>query len=603
MFQSFEVLGNPSQGKPHVAALRALLKKRKLAGFMVPRGDEHMNEYVAPYAERLAWISGFTGSAGVAMVLQDSAVIFVDGRYTLQVRDQVDTGLFEIKEIPFDKPSAWLKEHLKAGDRMGYDPRLLTQDTVERLSNAVKSVGAKLVAVKENLIDLVWDDQPDRPLAKVKLHPLKYAGESAASKILKVQDAIGEDAVVLTLPDSIAWLLNIRGADVAHTPLPLCYAIVPKQGKAELFIDFRKLSSPVTKNLEKVATLFEPDAFEERLGALGGSRVRLDDETASSWVASVLRRGKAKLISKTDPCVGLKAVKTAAEIDGARAAHERDGIAMCRFLHWIATHDPISSVDEVSAAKKLEAFRAETGRLLDISFDTISGVGANGAIVHYRVNDKSNKAFKKNTLYLVDSGGQYQDGTTDITRTIALGEPTKEMKTRFTQVLKGHIALATARFPKGTRGQDLDPLVRAPLWAAGVDFDHGTGHGVGSYLSVHEGPQRIARTSDVVLTPGMILSNEPGYYKENSFGIRIENLVLVQPLSPLKGGEREMMGFETLTLAPIDRSLILPDLMTVQELDWVNNYHARVRRIVAPHLPTTVGAWLEGAAAPIDRNS
>lgn len=598
-FQTYKVLSNPQQGRPHVGALRALLKARKLAGFMIPRGDEHMNEYVAPYAERLSWISGFTGSAGVAFVLEKNAAVFVDGRYTLQVREQVDTDLFEIKDIPRDKPSGWLKENLKEGDRLAYDPHLHTQDTIERMGKAVKSVGAKLVPVKRNLIDMVWEDQPERPLAPIMLQPVKYAGESAAKKLARLREGLKQDAVVLTLPDSIAWLFNIRGADVPHTPLPLVYAIVRATDGAELFVDPRKVSASVRGTLEKVCTLFGPDEFEDRLKGLAGTKVLLDDNTASSAVAAILKKAKATLIAKADPCIALKAVKTKAEIEGSRAAHIRDGAAFCRFLFWLDSQDPISSVDEIKAAQKLEACRAETGCLKDISFDTISGVGSNGAIVHYRVTEKTNKAFKKGTLYLVDSGGQYQDGTTDITRTLALGQPTKEMCTRFTQVLKGHIALATARFPKATRGQDLDPLVRAPLWSAGIDFDHGTGHGVGSYLSVHEGPQRIARTGEVELQPGMILSNEPGYYKVGAFGIRIENLVLVEELSAIKDGEREMMGFETLTLAPIDRSLVDVNLTSAAELEWFNNYHARVFKTLSPLLSEAERNWLQTATAPL----
>lgn len=603
MFQNFKVLSDPAQGKAHVKLLRMELEKRNLAGFMIPRGDEHMNEYVAPYAERLAWISGFTGSAGVAFVLRRKCVIFVDGRYTLQVREQVDESVFEILEIPQNKPSDWLKKHLKDGDRLAYDPYLHTLDTVERMTSSVKSVGAKLIPVKQNLVDKVWAGQPERPLERVSLQPLKFTGENAAKKIERLRQVFHEDAVVLTLPDSIAWLFNIRGSDVAHTPLPLAYAIVKAKGKADLFIDSRKLTANVQTQLEKVATLFEPNRLGERLKKLSGCRVRLDDKSASSAVADSLKKAGAKLVAETDPCIALKAVKTNAEIEGARAAHERDGVAVCRFLCWIATQDPITSIDEITAAQKLEELRAETGLLKDISFDTISAVGANGAIVHYRVTEQSNQKFKRGTLYLVDSGGQYQDGTTDITRTVSTGSsakgPTKEMRARFTQVLKGHIALATARFPKGTRGQDIDPLVRAPLWAAGIDFDHGTGHGVGSYLSVHEGPQRIARASDVVLEPGMILSNEPGYYKEGAFGIRIENLVLVEELRSIKDGEREMMGFETLTLAPFDRTLIDPSLLTDDELCWLNAYHGWVMKVIGPQLKGAERKWLEAATAEI----
>ena len=602
MFQIFDDINEPELCRSRIAALRETMKRRKLDGFIVPRADEFQGEYVAPYAERLRWLTGFSGSAGHAIVLARKAAIFVDGRYTLQVVDQVDTDIFEILEVPENKPTEWLKKHIKKGDRIGYDPWLHTIETVDRLINVLKLAGAKLVPLKVNLVDQIWTDQPPRPEAPVVSHPLKYAGESAQDKVKRIQDLLkkaNQDAVVLTLPDSIAWLTNIRGSDVPHTPLPLSYAIVHARKKPELFIAPAKLGVQVRKQLEKVVRLLGPEALEERLTSLGQSKVRLDSDSAASWFGDVLKKSGAILVDQADPCIGLKAVKNRAEIEGARQAHERDGIAMCRFLAWLHENGDAGQLDEIKAARQLEQLRAETGALKDISFDTISAVGRNGAIVHYRVNSQTNAKFRKGTLYLVDSGAQYQEGTTDITRTVAIGRPSREMQERFTLVLKGHIGLASARFPKGTRGQDLDPLARNALWSRGLDFNHGTGHGVGSYLSVHEGPQRIARTSDVVLEPGMILSNEPGYYKEGAYGIRIENLVLVSEGEIVKGGEREMLSFETLTLAPIDLALVETTLLTPDEKDWLNQYHARVRKVIGPKLAKADRAWLVSATREI----
>jgi len=605
MFQSFKDIADSSNGRPRVTLLRKQLKKHKLAAFLVPRADEYQNEYVPPNAERLSWLTGFTGSAGMAIVAGKTAALFVDGRYTLQAPEQIDTGVFEILQIPENMPSDWIKKHLKKGDTLGYDPRLHTIKAIEGLQKATDEVGVQLNAQHENPVDAIWEDRPAPPRGAVSLHPVKYSGALAAKKISSIQRLLRKaktNATILTLPESIAWLLNVRGQDVPHTPLPLCFAILPSKGKPELFITPKKLSANVRKALAKDVTLRKPNDLSSALATLGkeGTKVQLDPETASQWFADQLKEAGAEIVHGADPCIALKAKKNRVEIAGTRTAHKRDGVAMCRFLAWLDANALIAKLDEISAAKKLEAFRKQTGALKEISFDTISGAGANGAIVHYRVSESSNAPLRPGSLYLVDSGAQYLDGTTDITRTVSVGEPTKDMRRHFTLVLKGHIAISAARFPKGTRGVDLDPLARAALWNAGLDFDHGTGHGVGSYLSVHEGPQSISKRGIVALEPGMILSNEPGYYREGEYGIRIENLELVAPLRKVKGGTRSMMSFETLTLAPIDRRLIDALLLTSDELNWLNAYHARVLKEIGPELKGKDKAWLKAATEPLE---
>jgi Xaa-Pro aminopeptidase len=435
------------------------------------------------------------------------------------------------------------------------------------------------------------------------VHPLKYAGKSAEAKLGEIQATLkqhGQDAVVLTFPPSICWLFNIRGSDVVHNPIALAFAIVPASSKAELFVDPAKIDREVKAHLAPVAKLSAPEALAERLAALraSGKTVRLSP-AAPVWFHSKLKGGKGRVVRASDPCTLPQARKNATEIKGARAAHKRDGVAMARFLAWLDRDAPERGIDEIAASKRLEELRAETQALKEISFDTISGAGPNGAIVHYRVTTATNRALKSGELYLVDSGGQYLDGTTDVTRTVAIGSPTREMCERFTLVLRGHIAVATARFPKGTRGIDLDPFARRPLWEAGLDFDHGTGHGVGSYLCVHEGPQSISRGGMAALEPGMIVSNEPGYYKAGAYGIRLENLVLVTAPEKVPGGERELMAFETLTLAPFDRRLVVPELLSASELAWLNTYHARVRETIGPELGSDDRDWLEQATQPI----
>ncbi len=603
MFQTFSSSSHPADAAPRVKALRQLMAKQRLDAVLVPRADEHQGEYVPPSAERLKWLTGFSGSAGIAVVAKKHAAVFADGRYTVQVRAECDAELFEFPGLARARLAEWLAAKLPKGAAVGYDPWLHTAGEIERLAAALAPKGLKLKPLSRNLVDRVWGkDRPAPPATPIRPHPVALAGRGADEKIAFVQkklEAAREDALVLTLPDSIAWTFNIRGSDVAHNPVTLAFAIVPVKGKAELYVDPAKLTPEARAHLSPVARLGKPGDLEDRLAALkaAGKRVRLDPETAASWF---LRTLGVKAVSRgPDPTIALKAVKTGAEIEGAREAHIRDGAAVCRFLSWLDREAPGGEVDEIEAVEKLEACRAETNRLLEISFDTISGSGPNGAIVHYRVSDRTNRRLGPGELFLVDSGAQYQDGTTDITRTVAIGTPTHEMRERFTLVLKGHIGVATARFPKGTRGVDLDPLARRALWAAGLDYDHGTGHGVGSYLSVHEGPQSISRLGMVPLEPGMIISNEPGYYKEGHYGIRIENLVLVTPFEMTRDAERETAGLETLTLVPIDRRLVVKDMLTRDEVQWLDAYHARVRKVIGPLLGAETRAWLDAATAPL----
>jgi Xaa-Pro aminopeptidase len=604
MFQNFDEVSSPGAAPERVKALRQELKARGLDGFLVPHSDEHQNEFLPPEAERLRWLTGFSGSAGAAIILTDSAALLVDGRYTLQARTQVEASLFELLQTPEAKASKWLKSKLPEGGTIGYDPSLHTVKEIERLTESLGKAGIQLAPQANNPIDKLWVDRPSPSSAPVVPHGIEFAGRSAKDKIAELQAALGKDetdAVLITMLDSIAWLFNIRGADISHAPLVLASAIVPREGKALLFVDPKKLTDNVRGHLADAVEILRPDAFEERLKALGtpGAKVRLDPDTASARFAQILEGAGATLVLGEDPCILPKAIKTSAEIEGARAAHIRDGAAMVRFLAWLDEASPSGRVDEVSAAIKLEEFRRETGELKDISFDSISAAGAHGAVVHYRPTIASNIKLAPGSLYLIDSGGQYQDGTTDITRTIAIGTPTAEMRRHYTLVLKAHIAIATARFPKGTRGQDLDPFARRPLWEAGLDFDHGTGHGVGSYLCVHEPPQRLSRHGTVELKPGMILSNEPGLYREGEYGIRLETLALVTPLQPIEGGTREMMGFEMLTLVPFDRRLIVSDLLTTQELDWLNAYHSEVLAKIGPLLSGGARDWLRQATAVI----
>jgi Xaa-Pro aminopeptidase len=605
MFQTFEAPdNNPRDTADRVARLRDIMLRTGLDAVLIPHADEYMNEYVPPCGQRLAWLTGFTGSAGMAAVARKSAALFVDGRYILQAPEQVDTGIFEVLQVPAAKVSDWLGKTLKPGAVVGFDPWLHAPGAVDDLAGELEAKRIKLKPLSRNPVDRVWGrKRPKPPQGMVVPHALKYAGKSAEEKLKELQALLkkdGQDAVVLTFPDSICWLFNIRGADVAHNPVVLAFAIVPVSGKPELFIDAAKIGSEAKAHLASLAKISAPAALETRLAALkqAGKAVRLSP-AAPLWFTRKLKGGKARVVRATDPCVLPKARKNTVEIKGARSAHKRDGAAMARFLAWLDREGETGSLDEIAVAQRLETIRSETQALKEISFDTISGAGPNGAIVHYRVTTATNRKLKSGELYLVDSGAQYLDGTTDVTRTVAIGKPTREMQERFTLVLKGHIAIATARFPKGARGIDLDPFARRALWDAGLDFDHGTGHGVGSYLSVHEGPQSISKGGMQVLEPGMIISNEPGYYKTGAYGIRIENLVLVGEPEKAAGGERETMSFETLTLVPIDRRLVLAEMLSPAELDWLNAYHRRVREMIGPELGPPDREWLEQSTAVI----
>ncbi|MGI9480045.1 MAG: M24 family metallopeptidase [Hyphomicrobiaceae bacterium] len=604
MFQTFDETAATEAVADRVAGLRGKMRQERVDAFLVPRGDEHRGEYVAAASERLKWLTAFSGSAGMAAVALKSAALFVDGRYTVQAPQQTDTALFKVLQTPAAKISDWLIGSLKSGHVVGYDPWLHSIQEIEQLTETLKPHGIKLrLLARQNLIDQVWgDDRPPRPNKPVTVHPQARAGKSPADKIAQVQEILaeaGQDAVLLTMPDSICWLFNIRGSDIPHTPVVLAFAIIPRRGKAELFIAPERLDEAATAHLKPVAKLLDPSALKARLAALKSAEktVRLSLATAAFWFQSKL--GKKLIAPGEDPCLQLKAIKNAAEIKGMRAAHQRDAVAMCRFLAWFDREAAGGKLDEITAARQLEVFRRESNKLKEISFDTISGAGPHGAIVHYRVNVDTNRVIERNELFLVDSGGQYEDGTTDITRTIATGKPSADMRRHFTLVLKGHIAIARARFPVGTRGLDLDPLARMALWQHGLDFDHGTGHGVGSYLSVHEGPQSISKRGDVALQPGMIISNEPGYYREGAYGIRIENLILVEPAKRLKGGDRDMLSFETLTFAPIDRRLIETELLSDEECAWLNAYHAQVFEIVSGKLDADDRTWLRDATRPL----
>ncbi len=605
MFQSFEPVSDRSFAGRHLPLLRAEMAKQGLDGFIIPHDDEYQNEYIPEYAERLMWASGFSGSAGAAVVMTDRAVVFTDGRYTLQVRQQADEAYFDYADLVETPPDRWLAENAPPGARIGYDPMLHTSAGVKRLRAAADKAGFELVAVAANPVDAAWADQPARPLTPATPHDVAFAGKSSADKRQAIAAAIadaGADAALITAPPSIAWLFNIRGADVARTPLPLGRAILHKDGKARLFLAPEKVDNRLPAHLGDGVDLRAETDLERALEDLGraGARIAVDPALAPSKYADDLRAAGAVVVEASDPCALPRAVKNETEINGARAAHIRDGAAVTQFLHWLDTQAQDGGVDEIAAAQKLESFRRATGELKDISFDTISGAGPHGAVVHYKVSTETNRRLEPDSLYLVDSGGQYADGTTDITRTVPIGQATDEMRLRFTQVLKGHIALARLRFPAGVSGAQLDAIARRPLWEAGLDYDHGTGHGVGSFLGVHEGPQRIAKAaSGEPLKPGMILSNEPGYYKTDAFGIRIENLIVVTPAEPIAGGEREMMGFETITLAPINLDLVNADLLTADERAWLNAYHARVRETLAPLLPPGIADWFENATRAV----
>jgi Xaa-Pro aminopeptidase len=608
MFQTFDQRSDGAAAAGRVAALRARLAERGVDGLLVPRADAHQNEIVAPHDERLAWLTGFTGSAGLAVVLRGRAALFVDGRYTLQAARQVDAAVFETVATHETQVSEWLEQHLAEGMALGYDPWLHGKAEIDKLAEAAARKGARLAPLEPNPLDEIWEGRPFKPMGAVRPHPDRLAGEPAAEKRRRIGAAIageGAQAAVISQLDSIAWLLNVRGSDLPHSPVALGFAVARADGSVALFMEPDRFDGSVRAHLGNEVTITPPERLGDELARLGGRTVLVDRGTCPLWIANRLERAGASLKWGEDPCLMPKARKNAAELAGMRAAHRRDGTAMVRFLHWleaaVAAGEPLTEIDVVS---RLEAFRTGTGELRDISFDTICGAGPHGAIVHYRVTRETNRELRRGELLLVDSGGQYLDGTTDITRTVAIGEADAEARRPFTLVLKGMIAVSRARWPKGVAGRDLDAFARQALWQAGLDYDHGTGHGVGVYLNVHEGPQRLSRRGgEVALEPGMILSNEPGYYREGRFGIRIENLVAVTGPSVPEGGERPMLGFETLTLAPIDRRLIDSGLLGPYDAAWLDTYHARVREEIGgeldPARDAEVLTWLDAACAPL----
>ena len=601
-FQSFDDSSERAQSAARVAELRAELGRRGLDGFMVPRADRQQNEYLPASEERLAWLTGFTGSAGAAVVLSDRAALFVDGRYTVQASSQVDSNIFSLEHMVEHPAEQWLEQNLKNGAKLGYDPWLHTSEQAEKLKKACVSAGAELVAVDSNPIDALWRDRPQPPSGVVSLREPKLAGETAPDKLKRIRAELKKlraDALLVSDPQNVAWAFNIRGTDIAHTPLVLAFALIPGEGRPSLYVSAAKLTNNVRHALEEFADIRAADDLAGDLGKLGEKTVRLDQASAADAFTRMLAGAGSKPQRGPDPITLLKATKNHAEIVGSRAAHKRDGAAVVHFLAWFDREAPSGKLTEIDAVEALETFRRETGALKDISFPTIAGAGPNGAIVHYRVTRTSNRRIGRNELFLIDSGAQYEDGTTDITRTIIVGEPSEQMRDRFTRVLKGHIAIATAVFPENTSGAQLDPLARTALWQAGLDFDHGTGHGVGSYLSVHEGPARISKLGTVALRRGMILSNEPGYYKTASYGIRIENLVLVIAAPEPVGAEKPLNAFETLTLAPIDRRLIDSQMLTSKERAWLDSYHKRVHEILGPLVDGATRKWLEQATKPL----
>lgn len=595
----------PAEQAARLAALRREIERRGLAGLVLPRADAHQGEYLPRGAERLAWLTGFTGSTGTAVILKATAALFVDGRYTLQVRDQVDGGLYQFRHLTNEPPAEWIAGNLKAGERLGFDPWLHSPNQAATLRRACEKAGAELAAVADNPIDALWAERPAPPLSPMLPHPLALAGEASVDKRRRLAEMLaGEKAAAafIAAPESIAWLLNVRGSDVPFTPLTLAFALLNADASVDLYVDGRKVPPATRAHLGDAVRLREPEALAADLDRLGraGATVRLDRDATPAWAWHRLAEAGGRPVEGADPCLLPKARKNAVELDGMRAAHVRDGAAMARFLAWLDGAAPGGAVTELTAAARLETLRRADGRYRGPSFETISGAGPNGAIVHYRATEKTNRTLRPGSLYLVDSGGQYEDGTTDVTRTVAIGEPTAEMRERFTRVLRGHIALSVATFPKGTTGSQLDVLARRPLWEAGLDYDHGTGHGVGCFLGVHEGPARIAKTaSRVALEPGMVLSNEPGYYREGAYGIRIENLVAVEERPDAGADGRAFLGFETLTVVPLDVRLIDAARLSAAERSWVDAYHTRVRDAIAPALDGETRAWLDKVTRPL----
>ncbi|MEO8241841.1 MAG: aminopeptidase P family protein [bacterium] len=598
MFQTFDSTASPAQGAARLAALRAALATAGLNGFMIPRADAHQGEYVADHDDRLQWLTGFTGSAGFCIVLPDIAGVFIDGRYRTQVKSQVDLAVYTPVPWPETLPGPWIADHLTSG-RIGYDPWLHTSEEIERIEKAlaVRSISLNPTA---NLVDTIWPDQPAPPIGRAFVHPDAVAGESQHAKRTRLAEDLTKDghkAAVLTLPDSICWLLNIRGSDVPRNPVLHAFAVLHDDARVTLFADAAKFDAEVLTHLGPHVSLRPAAAFLPALRSLTGP-VRLDRASAPILLAQELVEAGIAIAWGDDPCRLPKARKNAAEIEGTRLAHLRDGAAMIEFLAWLDDRLPKGALTEIDVVKSLEGFRRATNALHDISFDTISGSGPNGAVIHYRVTEETNRTIGRDELLLVDSGAQYPDGTTDITRTVCTGDPQEEARAAFTRVLQGMVAISRARWPKGLAGRDLDALARYPLWLAGQDYNHGTGHGVGAFLSVHEGPQRLSRLSEVPLEPGMILSNEPGYYREGAFGIRLENLIVVQT-APALGDNRDQMSFETLTFVPIDRRLIVTANLAPGERAWIDAYHAEVFGKLSARVSDFAKAWLDRACQPL----
>ncbi len=581
-----------------LAALRTELDRQGVHGFIVPRADEHLGEYVPAAAERLAWLTGFSGSAGLAAVLPDRAAVFTDGRYTLQVQAQTDPAMWERRHIIEEPPQTWLAGNAPAVARIGYDPLLISEEGLQRYLDA----GLAMIAVAPNPIDAIWTDRPAPPLGAAVPHPLAQAGRASADKRADLAAALSgarQDAAILTDPASIAWLLNIRGADVPYTPFALGFAILHADASCEVFMAPEKLPDATRAWLGDAVSVQPRSELPGALARLAGRRVRVDAAGAPVWFAQTLREAGATVVAGMDPCLLPKACKNEVEQQGARDAHGRDAVAICRFLHWL--DGAAGRTTELEAADRLLAFRAQSPAFRGESFPAISGAGEHGAIIHYRVTPESNREIRPSEAYLIDSGAQYADGTTDITRTIwtGPGDAPAQLRDQVTRVLKGHIAIATLVFPQGVAGPHLDAFARASLWRAGLDYDHGTGHGVGSYLSVHEGPVSLSRTAKPVpIGAGFILSDEPGYYAPGQYGIRLENLLLVQP-ADLPEAKKPFLRFETLTLAPFDRRLIEPDLLTAEEIAWLDAYHARVNAEIGPRLDPAARAWLAAACAPM----
>jgi Xaa-Pro aminopeptidase len=586
--------------RDRLVALRQELARQGLDGFIVPRSDEHLGEYVPASAERLAWLTGFTGSAGLAVVLADKAAVFTDGRYVLQLAAQTDADLWERRHITDEPPPGWLAANAPTGAKIGYDPLLISEEGLARYTEA----GLAMQPVSHNPVDAVWSDRPPPPLAPAVPHPLEQAGRSATEKREQIAGLLREarhDAAVLSDPASVAWLLNIRGGDVPFTPFALGFALAHADGGTELFMDPAKLPDATRAWLGNTVSVAGRDALGPALARLAGKRVRVDASGSPVWFAQKLREAGAIVVAGPDPCLLPKACKNDVEQQGARNAHARDAVAVCRFLHFLAEAGPGRGETEMSAAAKLLALRQQVAGFRGESFPAISGAGEHGAIIHYRVTEESNRPIRPNEVYLIDSGAQFPDGTTDITRTVwtGPGEPPAAIRQQVTRVMKGHIAIATLVFPQGVGGAHLDAFARRALWQVGLDYDHGTGHGVGSYLSVHEGPVSLSRLArPVAIAPGMILSNEPGYYLPGSHGIRLENLLLVHETS-LAAASKPFLNFETLTLAPFDRRLIDRAMLDAGELAWLDGYHARVLAEVGPHLDPPVREWLAMACAPL----